>query len=90
MRILHARRIGRRCATTLTLFGGWTWVAASSLVGFEVFELIFSSFALAPELLPLVIITLAAIWFFRDRTRRLKIRARARIRLARALRRADR
>ncbi len=52
------------------LLGGWTWVAAASLVGFETFDFLFGAFVLAPEFLPLVIIALALIWYFRDRIRR--------------------
>ncbi len=70
------------------LFTGWTWVAAGSLVGFEMLDLIFGTFLFAPELLPLLILGLALVWYFRDRLRRSWRRARARIRLAR-LRRED-
>jgi hypothetical protein len=67
----------------LTLFSGWTWVAAGSLVGFEVLDVIFGTFALAPELLPLVILALALAWFFRHRLRRAWARLRARVRVGR-------
>lgn len=74
---LRARRIGRRLTTQLMLFGGWTWVAAISLIGFEVFDLLFLSFALAPEFLPLAIIFLAVAWFLRERLRSVWSRIRA-------------
>ncbi|WP_268765154.1 hypothetical protein [Leifsonia sp. Root112D2] len=34
------------------------------------FDIIFGAFILAPELLPLVIVALASIWYVRDRIRR--------------------
>jgi hypothetical protein len=49
------------------LFGGWTWVAAGSLLGFEMLDVVLGSFLLAPELLPLVILALAIVWLFRER-----------------------
>lgn len=77
----------RRLYTRATLFSGWAWIAAASLVGFETFDIIFGAFILAPEFLPLVIIALAAAWFFRERLRRARRRLRGRIRLARVRRR---
>ncbi|GAA4156039.1 hypothetical protein GCM10022286_05880 [Gryllotalpicola daejeonensis] len=71
-------RIHRR----LTLFSGWTWIAAGSLIGFEALELVFGTFVLVPELLPLVILCLALAWYFRRHIRRLWSHARARRRLA--------
>ena len=70
----------------LALFSGWVWVAAISLVGFEMFEVIFGAFLLAPEFLPLVIIAFALAWVFRERVRRLRLVVRVRVRLARARR----
>lgn len=67
----------------LTVFSGWTWVAAGSLVGFEMLDVIFGTFALAPELLPLVILCLALAWLFRRRLRRAWARLRARLRVLR-------
>ena len=72
-------RVHRR----LTLFSGWTWVAAGSLIGFEMLDVIFGTFILMPELLPLVILCLALAWYFRGRLRRGWGRLRARIRLSR-------
>jgi len=66
---LRVRRVARRSNQQLILFGGWTWVAALSLIGFETFDILFLSFALAPEFIPLVIILLAIIWFLRERLR---------------------
>lgn len=83
LRLIRIRRIGRTWVMRLTLLSGWAWVAAASLVGFEMFDIIFGAFILAPELLPLVIIALACIWFFRDRVQQLVIRARTRFRGAR-------
>jgi hypothetical protein len=71
-----------------TLFGGWVWCAAGSLVGFEAFDILFGTFALAPELLPIVILGLALTWYFRGRVRRFSTCARAYRRLRRI--RADR
>jgi len=83
---IRTRRRVRRFVRWLTLFGGWTWVAAASLIGFESFELLFGVFALAPELLPLAIIGLAVAWYFRERLRELRKRLRVRWRAARARR----
>lgn len=78
-----ARRTSRRAATRATLFGGWVWFAAGSLIGFEAFEIVVGTFALAPELLPLAILGLALTWYFRGHVRRVTSRARARRRLRR-------
>ncbi|MFC4241819.1 hypothetical protein ACFOYW_00420 [Gryllotalpicola reticulitermitis] len=67
----------------LTLFSGWTWIAAGSLIGFEMFDVIFGAFLLAPELIPAVILTLALTWYFRRTLHRAWRRGRARWRLAR-------
>lgn len=78
--VLHwrlTRRFILRIATRAALFGGWIWCAAASLVGLETFEIIVGTFALAPELLPLVILGLALAWYFRERVRRTSRRARA-------------
>jgi hypothetical protein len=82
------RRVSRRLAMRATLFGGWVWFAAGSLVGFEAFDILFGTFALAPELLPIVILGLALTWYFRGQVRRVSTRARAYRRLRRI--RADR
>jgi len=76
-------RLCRRIAARLTLFSGWAWIAAGSLVGFEVLDVLFGTFVLAPELVPLVILALALAWLFRSRLRRASSRVRARWRLAR-------
>lgn len=82
------RRALDRARRRLTLFSGWTWVAAGSLVGFEMLDLIFGTFVLAPELLPLVILCLALAWYFRRRLRRAwaRLRGRVRLRLSRSRR----
>lgn len=69
------------------LFSGWTWVAAGSLVGFEMLDIIFGSFLVAPELLPLVILGLACAYVFRVRLRRVRTRVIARRRAVRLRRR---
>ncbi|QIZ98787.1 hypothetical protein [Leifsonia sp. PS1209] len=76
----------RRLHTRATLFSGWTWVAAASLIGFETLDIVFGAFILAPELLPLVIVGLALAWVFRERLRSGRARLRARIRVARMAR----
>lgn len=58
------RRCVRRSTRRLILLGGWTWLAAGSLVGFEVLEMLFGTLALAPEFIPLLIVGLAAAWYF--------------------------
>jgi hypothetical protein len=83
--LLHARRFARGVIVRLTLLGGWTWIAAISLVGFETFDVLFLSFALAPEFLPLVIVGLAVIWFLRERIR--AVWSRVRLRRSRVRRR---
>ncbi|MEH0109687.1 hypothetical protein V6N00_08200 [Tersicoccus sp. MR15.9] len=87
---LQGRRIGRisrRVAVRVLMFGGWVWFAAGSLIGFEAFEILFGSFALAPELLPVAVLGLALAWFFRGRLRRAWRRVRAYRRLRRMRRR---
>jgi hypothetical protein len=68
------------------MFGGWTWVAALSFVGIESFEIIVGTATLAPELVPIVILVLAAAYFFRERFRRSRSRLRAHMRLVRSRR----
>ncbi|GGC81480.1 hypothetical protein GCM10011512_05210 [Tersicoccus solisilvae] len=84
---LRARRLYRRVAVRVTLFGGWVWFAAGSLIGFEAFEILFGSFALAPECLPVVILGLALTWYFRSHLRRSWRRIRAYRRIKRMRRR---
>ncbi|NNC13186.1 hypothetical protein HII28_15025 [Planctomonas sp. JC2975] len=55
----------RRARLRLALFSGWVWVAAASLVGFEVLEILLGALLAAPEVLPLVLLALAAVWYFR-------------------------
>ncbi|MET0991199.1 MAG: hypothetical protein ABWX66_02305 [Lacisediminihabitans sp.] len=86
LRLGRIRRVLRRIGRRLTLFGGWTWVAAASFIGFESFEVLLGMSALAPELLPLAIIALALAWHFRERLRTLRRRLRIRWRAARARR----
>jgi len=78
-----SRRLSRRVAMRVALFGGWVWFAAGSLIGFEAFDIVFGTFALAPELLPVVILGLALTWYFRRQVRRVSTRARAYRRLRR-------
>jgi hypothetical protein len=80
------RRLHRRWSRRLIMFTGWTWVAALSFVGVESFEIILGTAALAPELVPIVILVLAGAYFFRERIRRHRSRLRARMRLARSRR----
>lgn len=63
--LLVARRGIRRLHFRLIRFSSWVWVAAASLVGIEVLELLLGAFIAAPELLPLVLLALAATWYFR-------------------------
>jgi hypothetical protein len=77
------RRALHRANARAVLFSGWTWIAAGSLIGFEAFDLVFGAVALAPELLPLLLIALALTWLFRERLRRTWARLRARRRLRR-------
>lgn len=69
LRLLRARRRWRSLLIHLTLFSGWTWVAAGSLIGFEMLEIVFGAFILAPEFLPLAVLALACVWFIRERIR---------------------
>ncbi|QDZ16538.1 hypothetical protein [Humibacter ginsenosidimutans] len=73
---LVARRSIHRLHLRLSLFGGWIWVAAASLIGFEALEILLGAFITAPELLPLALLALAAIWLLRRTlTRRRRRRA---------------
>jgi len=86
---MHRTSLWRRLHTRATLFRGWTWVAAGSLIGFEMLDVVFGAFILAPELLPLAILGLALVWLFRDRLRRARVSLRVRVRLARVRRRTS-
>jgi len=83
---IRTHRRLRRFGRWLTLFGGWTWIAAASFIGFESFEVLLGMAVLAPELLPLAIIGLALAWHFRERLRAVRGRLRIRRRAARARR----
>jgi len=48
----------------------WLFFAAFALVGFEALDVIFAFTAGAPELLPVVIVIMAAIYVVRRRLRR--------------------
>lgn len=69
--ILLARRLAYRTHLHLALFSGWVWVAAGSLVGFEALELLLGGLFAVPEALPIVLLTLALVWYFRRGIRRL-------------------
>lgn len=75
---MHDTSLWRRLHTRATLFSGWTWVAAASLIGFEALDIVFGAMILAPELLPLVIVALALTWVFRDKLQHATARLRAR------------
>ncbi|WP_430297708.1 hypothetical protein [Sinomonas sp. B1-1] len=62
---LRVCRAGRGPGMCVALFGGWVWFAAGSLIGFEAFDIVFGTFALAPELLKLVILGLPLTWYSR-------------------------
>lgn len=49
------------------LFSGWIWLAAGSLVGFEVLDLVLASLGFAPEMVPMVLLALALVWWLRER-----------------------
>ncbi|PCN49577.1 hypothetical protein Csp2054_01110 [Curtobacterium sp. 'Ferrero'] len=68
------RRVRRRLEARLVRFSGWVWVAAVSLVGIEVFEVVFGTFVLAPEFLPVALIVMALAYVFRERLRRVRRR----------------
>lgn len=88
-RLLVARlRRGRwRITRRLVLFSGWIWVGAVSLVGFEMFDIVFGTFLLAPEFLPIVLTFMALAWYFRERLKPVWARLLVRLRLLRGRRR---
>ena len=45
-------------------------MAAASLVGFEVLEILLGTMIAVPEALPIVLLALAAVWYFRRGLRR--------------------
>jgi hypothetical protein len=59
------RREVNRTRSRLLLFSGWVWVAAGSLVGFEMLEILLGGLIAVPEVLPVVLIALAFAWYFR-------------------------
>ena len=67
--ILAGRRVRRGIERRAALFTGWVWVAAISFVGVEMFEVVFGTLLLAPEFLPVVLLGLAAAWYFRESLR---------------------
>lgn len=69
--LLVARRQVHRTHLRLALFSGWVWVAAGSLVGFEALELLLGGLLAVPEALPIVLLALALVWYFRRGIRRL-------------------
>ena len=85
--VVIGRRMHRRSSRRLVLLSGWVWIAAISLVGVEMFDVVFGTFLLAPELLPVVLIGLACAWYFRAALRRAERALRVRLRLLRARRR---
>ncbi|HVX06573.1 hypothetical protein [Humibacter sp.] len=71
------RRDVNRTRSRLLLFSGWVWVAAGSLVGFEMLEILVGGLIAVPEVLPVVLIALAFAWYFRRGIRRMWWRASA-------------
>jgi len=65
------RRDVNRMRSRLLLFSGWVWVAAGSLVGFEMLEILLGGLIAVPEVLPVVLIALALAWYFRRGIRRM-------------------
>lgn len=59
------------------------YLAAGALIGFEVLEVLFGAFVLAPELLPVLILSLAVHWYLREHLRRAARLARLWLRRAR-------
>lgn len=84
------RRLRYRINRRLTLFSGWVWIAAISFVGIEMFDIVFGTFLLAPELLPVVLIGLAMTWYFRETLRAWWRSGRIRLRLVRRAQRRKR
>lgn len=65
--LLHRRRIRIRTAVLrhAVRVEVWAYVAAGSLIGFEGLELLFGSFLLAPEFLPVALLAIALLWALR-------------------------
>jgi len=80
--VVRYRRVRRRISRRFTLFTGWVWVAAFSFIGIEMFEVVFGTFLLAPELLPLALVGFAACWYFREQLTSARRRFRLAARLA--------
>lgn len=57
-------------------------MAAFSFIGIEMFEVVFGTFLLAPELLPLALLGFAAAWYFREQLAAVRRRLRIAVRLA--------
>ena len=72
--ILLAGRLAHRTHLRLALFSGWVWVAAGSLIGFEALEILLGGLIAVPEALPIVLLALAVVWYFRRGIRRLLAR----------------
>lgn len=60
----------RRMTDRLSIFTGWAWVAAVSVIGLEGLEVLLGSLLGAPEFVPLAILTLALVAVIRNRWRR--------------------
>jgi hypothetical protein len=60
----------RRLYVRATMGTTWLFFAAFALVGFEAVDVVFAFTAGAPEMLPVVIVVLAAIYVVRRRLKR--------------------
>lgn len=68
----RARRTWQRLVIVPLIHAStWTYLAAGALVGFEALEILFGAFVLAPEIIPLLLVGLAAQWWLRERVRRI-------------------
>jgi len=63
----RVRRARHAVSRRLILFSAWVWIAAISLVGVEMLDVVFGTFVLAPEFLPVVLLAFAVVWWFRER-----------------------
>lgn len=61
----------------------WIYLAAAGLVGFEGLEVLFGSFLLVPEFVPLILLLLALVWAVKHHGRRWSRRLRLAWRRAR-------
>ena len=72
-RLRVAVRLRRLTLVPMVRAGTAVYFAAAALIGFEGIEVLLGAFVLGPELVPLALVALAAVWYARREGRRLRL-----------------